>query len=413
MKFHLICLLFAIAIFAPAQTRGCPACNIYNYLGESVLSSSNVFVGRLIAVETNYHATVEVIRTLCGNYRSGQKVKIDAYATTNEIGNTFIFSDPKSFGPSFPQLGMDFQDEVEFLVQLKTSPENTYAPRMTPFTPQKDYHVKNASEAIKRVQGVSNQSKQAGMDFLRTCRPFPFQKTTDAIEASRSKIIDGKGDNSTQNSAGNLIEALLLDNEAETGSYLVEQVRFTVAQKDAPVNWKDMPRSASWRGQWLAALLGLPGTNWVHRKYADSNPYRKNHPALNEKEKQAVLEALPKMRGMLLAESIFALYDTKLMTMQQLQALLANKPGIDEFALGIMWSAQNKISIYDADEGPKPLADLRTINSWGLRPELKSAVQQYVDYGEKKEEKIAQKQQKPAVEQKKAVSSKTKHKSSR
>lgn len=388
MKARQTLLVFVMGFVATSSTNACPACNIYNYLAGSVVQSSNVVVGKLAARVDVYNVKVEVVRTLHGSLRPGQTVEMKAWTKPEDTGRLFIFSDPWD-EPSFPILGIEFEDEVRFLLRLADLEKQAYKGgrdqewekyiRVFPETVRR-YKVSDADEAIRRVQGWSNESKEVGMDYLHKYRPFPTRKIIDAIEPIKNDLLAGREVPSALNRLGNLVEALMLSDDRQGEDYMLAQVRSCLEQKERALDWSKLPIAATPRGEWLAELLGLASKEWTHRLYAGANPYRKTHSALAEKEKQMVQEALLKLQGMLLSEAVYAVYETGGSTAEQLLALLKEFPNKDEFALGVLWSAGSKVHPWYGEKGSKPLVDLELIAPLATRPELQKQISERIEF---------------------------------
>jgi hypothetical protein len=62
-----------------------------------------------------------------------------------------------------------------------------------------------------------------------------------------------------------------------------------------------------------------------------------------------VLETLPHLRGLLLAEAVYALYESQLATLKQLLPLFSKSQYKDELALGVFWSAGRRVHDLSVD----------------------------------------------------------------
>lgn len=229
-KIHAATALCLAAGAALHPVTACPGCNIHNHLASSVCSSSNIVVGKLVARETDYSAKVEVVRKLFGRYRAGQVVSMPSWNRPEDVGQTFVLSDPTD-RPSFEQLELDFEDEVVFLLKLRKlqASQKPGLPQgfifAEPIYPEtlKRYQVKDADEAIRLVQGFSNESKQVAMDYLRKLQPFPEQKIIQAADALRLETVNGNGSTTAANGMANLLEALMVSGSDEAQGYLLAQ----------------------------------------------------------------------------------------------------------------------------------------------------------------------------------------------
>jgi hypothetical protein len=384
-------VLLALVFVASVRVSACPACNIHNYLAESVLQSTNIVVGRLSARADGERVTVEVIRTLRGSYRPRRVIEMQAWTQPADTGKVFIFSDPWDY-PSYPVLEMDFEDEVQFLLRLgeleraslsgRARSDAGNAAHISPKTLRR-YRVSGVDEAIRRVQGWSNESKDVGMEYLFRCKPFPTRQIIDTIGLVRDGLFAGKEAGSAPNRLGNLVEALMLVESAEAEGYMLEQTKPCLQQNEQSVDWTKIPRAVGPRGEWLTELLGLAGGEWTHWSYAATNSHRKVHPQLVEKQKRTVLAALPQLRGLVLSEAAYALYETEGTTLEQLLPLLESSPSKDEFVLGIYWSASRKAGPWYGGKSDGPLADLELLGTQATRPELKKQMAEGIEFARK------------------------------
>lgn len=379
-------------MLASATSDACPSCNIYNYLAESVVQSTNVFVGKLFSRVNDNECKAEVVRTLLGPYRPGQIIELRAWTRAEDTGKFFIFSDPWD-APGYPMLEPDFEDEVRLilrLIDLQIKARKGKFPNIPRHLERlsaemvRQYQVTNVDEAIRHAQGWSNESKEIGINYLAKAKPFPSRKIIEAIEPIRSGLLAGKEIHSTGNRLGNLVEALMISDAPEAEGYVLSQVKACLKQKGQVVDWARPPLFATLKGEWLAELVGLSGKDWTHRHYAGGNPHRKAHPQLAAKQKQMLLDALPKLHGILLSESVYALCETKIVTPQQLLPLLTGTQSKDDFALGVFWSVRHKISPMSGEKSDKPLTDLELIATLVTEPELKKQIAEAIQYVRKR-----------------------------
>lgn len=382
--------VLAVALHAAASAEACPACNIHNHLAKSVASSANIVVGKLATNLGNWRIKVEVVRSLRGSYRPRQVVEMRAGAEGEDVGKVFLFSDPPTSNePNFPMLQMECEDEVLFLLRLislekkpgkgNTNNWMTYSPVSAETL--RAYKVRDVDEAIRRLQGWSNESKEVGMEYLHECKPLPSGKLIEATESIRKDVFAGKEVSGARNRLGNLIEALMLDDGTKSQDYLLAQVELYLKQQEGKLDWSKLPRVVTDRGEWLTVLLGLAGKEWTHRRYAAENPYRKPHPQLEEKEKEMILKALPELRGLVLAETVHALHETGASTPKQLLPLLKEPQSKDEFALGVLWWARRRIGPFAAAEKDgKALEGLEQMNSVATQPQLKMQIAEAIQY---------------------------------
>ena len=86
-----------------------------------------------------------------------------------------------------------------------------------------------------------------------------------------------------------------------------------------------------------------------------------------------MLKALPKLSGLVWAEAVYALYETKASTAAELEQLCKKSKSKNEFALGIYWSAERNTSSLFGRDG-KGRTDLKLVKKWATLPELNGRI---------------------------------------
>lgn len=384
-------LLLSLLIGWPAAIEACPACNIYNYLAESVAQSTNIVIGKLVARESDSKVKIQVINTLRGPRRAGEYMVLNAWSRPEAVGQTYIFSDPWD-NPSFPMLEMDCDAEVRALIRLvDLERKKPNRPARMHYGPGEGiseyaflhYPVRDLAEAISLVQGWSNESLEVGLKYLHHCQPAPSPQLIAAITPLKDGLFSGKGRDSTQNRLGNLLTALLMATNQTTETFILEQTRACLIPTNQPVNWTQPRYAPSDKGELLAKLLGLSGTNWTHRSFAKAIPYRVPHVQLQTKQKQLLLEALPHLQGLQLADTVCAICETQSLPSDQLITLAKASKNHNEFALGVYWPARRQLGSRSIGNFEQAFHDLQLLAPFVTNPWLKKEYSETLEYAQK------------------------------
>lgn len=384
-------LLVSLLLGWPGTIQACPACNIYNYLAESVAGSTNIVIGKLVARESDSEVKVQVIKSLRGPRKAGDFIRLNAWCGPEAVGQTYIFSDPWD-NPSFPMLEMDCEAEVKALIRMADlESKNPNRPARMRYSPGEGfaeytlqhYPVRDLAEAISLVQGWSNESFALGLKYLHRYKPAPTRELIAAISPLKDELLSGNERNSTENRLGNLLAALLMATNQTAEIFMLEQTRACLVPTNQPVDWTQPRYGSSNRGDLLAKLLGLTGTNWTHRSFAQAIPYRVPHIKLQAAQKQFLLETLPYLQGMQLADTVYAIYETQILPTDQLITLAKASKDHNEFALGVFWSARRQIGSRSMGEFEQAFHDLQQLAPLVTNPWLKKEYSESLEYAQK------------------------------
>ena len=348
MRSTALALLATIAVaFASADASACPACNIHNYLTASVHTSKNIFVGKIISAVGNEEAMVEIVSVLRGTATVGTRVQRKIWNAGEHIGERIAFCDPESGPPNFPCLTGVSEDEVVFLTGFGLCPGGMSVfdgpggdVRLLKPTDPKPV-IKDVAEAIRRVQGISNESRQMGLEYLLT---FPVPQTRLIIEALEERRQQGGHAYEVEC----LVQALLLKPSARVEGYALHEVSRLVQIKRPAIGWNTIPEHPSEDGRYLTALVGYAGATWSGSTWASYHaPKREPLTNLIDRQRKRIIEALPNMDDLTLAETAFAVCETQTLTPTDLLSLLKDSRSKDGFALGMFLLAEERSACWD------------------------------------------------------------------
>ena len=143
-------ILFFILCFS-FNAFACPACNIHNYLFSTINASTTIYRGKIISVDKD-KAKVEVMEILKNKKNDIQISEIRSeylYQEKGKIGSEFLFCNPMISGVKFEVLDKRMEWEVKFLIDTANV-------------------VSTPSDAIKLIEGISNESYRLGIEYVKT-----------------------------------------------------------------------------------------------------------------------------------------------------------------------------------------------------------------------------------------------------
>lgn len=329
-------LAMASIISAAEPVTACPACNINNYLDDSVRSSHDIFVGRVIRQIDEHTAEVEVVRRLRTWYKVGSKVKTKMFHASKDIGKQFIFSDPTSWPPTFEVLPLEFEDEVLFLIQEKPS-------------------IANTLEAIRRVQGVSRRTQGIGLGYVWNHHEQAVGPIIDRLEALMCKVFSSGDVSFGEHRLGQLLKALFLKDSIRAKNFSVAWIDGLGRQTLKKVDWSSIPYRASSRGEFLRNML-IQG----HR-----------HGRLSAILFDRVCEILPTLSGVIQADVVFAMVLSNVDNPDEIHQILRNTDSGDMLALGLFFAGNHQASQW---QHRVALGFWEKALSFAEREELKDAI---------------------------------------
>jgi hypothetical protein len=325
-----------LLLFMPA-VLACPACNIFNYLATSIRSSSKIFVGKVLKEVDENHAEVEVTKVLRGDYAIGAIVNLEVYRAKEEIGKTYIFSNPTSWPPRFEVLTLDFEDEIKFLMQEK--PE-----------------IASVAEAIKRVQGISVETHKLGMTYLLEHHEAAIAPLLAELKSLTPDVLNDKPVFFGTYRLGKLLEALLANPSDAAKDYCIAELNAMAALPAQDIDWKEKYFEASAQAVFLQDML----------------KHSQKHEALSRALLDCVFDLLPKLSDKSQSDVVYALL---LSTSTKLDALQRKIQHADNIALGAYNASQFSARWWNFDSA-YPLIDQAI--ALATRPELKTQIEERV-----------------------------------
>lgn len=242
MKFFLVSLSFS----AFTVLTACPACNVHNYLYSSVLKSPVIYKGVVIEDCGEGRASVVVLNVIRADSSFKNSVS-DTVVTRlhtpgEKIGETFIFLNPGfSRGPTFELLSDQYETEIIFLSD--TSRE-----------------IKDVTEAILMVEGVSTHSNRMGMDYIENNYLECFDSLTVRINSFRTESFSNPDMFFANYRMGNLCRALLLKESPEAENFIFSQIDSVSNYMFTDIDWNKPPfRGETPAGEMLRSFLTESG----------------------------------------------------------------------------------------------------------------------------------------------------------
>jgi hypothetical protein len=335
----------AVVVFAAlyiTRANACPHCNIHNYLAASIRSSTNIFHGKVIRQIDGQTAEVEVLKVLRGEHKVGFKVKSEMYGSKEYIGKKFIFSDPKSLPPTFEVLPLEFEDEILFLMQEEPV-------------------VGNLKNAVKRVQGVSVVTQGIGMEYLTNRYDEAVGLLIAELNTLMPEVFSPNDVFFGEHRLGKLIEALLYRQSDQASTFVFAHVDELVKQDPGKIDWAAIPYNASSRGVFLRDILR----------------FSQKHEDLVASLRKRLTAALPKLSGITLADSTYAILISGLDNVDGVQKVLQGNESVDMVALGLYFAGNSESRWWQHD---KAYAFWEKALSVAKRKELKDAISKRITY---------------------------------
>lgn len=312
-------LTIALLTLCMNLAYACPYCNIHNYLDISVKKSTYIYKGKILKARGKENALVQVIEVI----RSGELDQIEVgqirqepfYHPKDDIGQTYIFSNPVLEGPTFPVLETAFEEEIRFLADSTRE-------------------VTSIEEAIRRIEGVSVYSTHVGMDYVKDhydrCYPYLVQRIRE-LKAEASKNPDYFFAN---HRISNLTAALFMEDSDQVRNFILNEID-SVARYHININWKDIPAyDEPFLGTYLRAMLG------------SSKEFEKTHELIRQK----ISETIHQNSSPVLVDYAYALAfdDYSAITFDEL-----SKDQRDFVALGFYYAAKwNRYQFANLEKNP-------------------------------------------------------------
>jgi len=296
-----------LAVLYSTPARACPSCNIHNYLAISIRSSTNIYHGKVVSQIDDRTAEVEVLKVLRGEHKVGSKVKTKMYGSKKYIGKKFIFSDPTSWPPTFEVLQLEFEDEVLFLIQEKKA-------------------VSDVQEAVKRIQGVSVLTQKIGMEYITDHYDEAVAPLIAEMDTLIPKVFATNDVFFGKHRLDKLAKALLVRNSESAKKFVFARIDELAKQKQEQIDWAWVPHNASSRGVFIKDLIS----------------HSQKHEDLVAPLHKRLISELPRLSGIMLADSTYAILVSELDTVDAVQKVLGSNGSADMVALGLYFAGNDK-----------------------------------------------------------------------
>lgn len=371
-----------------STVKACPYCNIHNHLSGTASTATNIFVGKTVKRIADDEFEVEVIRSIAGKLKAKQKVRVNQWVDKEDSGKPLLFSLGATTFPDFPVLPPEFENEMAFLTKVmkpvapkskaKAKPSDDEEADLKVRREISSYKVSGVKEAIQLAQGVSNESRDVGMDYLHEAKDFPVKDMVEAIRATRQRALADGAHSWDNYRLACLIEALFVGKKPEVEAYARESVKEYLKSGAGEINWKNDKYTAGPNAQYLVSMIGACGTNWIKNQFAGyRNPHRVLRGKLQEDFRNELLRAISSEKGLKLAEITYALLEAKSATIEEIAPLAKEADGKNAVALGMIWYVQEMPSMTASKQAVEALSKIEPLIS---EPELTKRLTEMVNH---------------------------------
>ena len=315
-RFIPIFMLVSVIIFLSTTAAvACPDCNIHNNLAKSVRSSNDIIIAEVIRKLDDNTAEVKVTKVLRGNRQAGEMVTFKLSEADKKIGKSFIFSNPTAWPPRYEILPNELEDEVTFLIKEKPS-------------------VDNIQDAVKRVQGVSVETKRIGMDYIRNHHNAAIKPLIAELNTLMPQVFTKDDICFGENKLNQLVEALFLEPTDAGKNFALAQIDAFGAKNQTEIAWKANPMYPSSYGIFLKNLL------------CQTQKHQLIAATINIHLKQIY----QKLSGSVLAEASFAVILSDVASPEELNSWIKSDEAVDMLALGIFFAGNDEASWWQYDK---------------------------------------------------------------
>lgn len=359
-----ILIILVIALSVTDEALACAGCNIHNYLTESVCSSKNICVGRLVARLPQYRVEVVVERVLRGSLQIGDRFKTEGYTEASDLGRSFVASDPTGGNTRFELLPASYEDEVRFLTRYGYMesfmyPIDVHAPRPRPV-------ITDLDEAIRCCQGYSNESRQIGNEYIAALPTHPIDELLAAFERLEARGAARSYEGSC------LIATMMIKPDRRVESLVYEQVRKFLFAPPSSVDWNNLPSWPTIEGNFITNILDVARGEcgpW----YAGYRPAQKRtHLSIRVNVRELLINMFDDMSEAAIADATFALISTNTLRPEELVPFATTELQRNGMALGLL-QVTNEQSMGRSPRKPMPPLEvgLKLATRIELRAELR------------------------------------------
>jgi len=336
-----ILLLTQIAVISSYVALACPACNIHNYMGNSIRISNNVFVGKVVT-NTKSKSYVKVINVIKGDIQINKKIQM-AYVY-HQKGDTAIFC----IDPSHEQMQFPFYSEYDINDLQEVA-----------FIVKEDSVVTDLNTALMCITGNSYEAASMGIEFFKRNPKYSgnllklYDSINNAAINNNVKYFEWKN--------ASITEALLIRNDEFTQTTVLNVLDIFLNPQTENINWDSLDLSESKTGIILHHLLA----------------FSQQHDVLHKLIVDKILSSLPQLTNHQLADFTFAILYSKSIDNKALisKISLTNR---DAFALGLFYTG-NKLAYYNNKSLAQQylLSSLEICSNPKLRKSIEDALKRY------------------------------------
>jgi hypothetical protein len=343
---HRMIPAFSLLWFFVIQVAGvwaCPACNIHNRLADSVKSSTYIYVGKVIKQINGHTADVEVVRVIRGSNQINSKVIANLPSGSPVIeGDSYLFSDPKHFpAPNYPMLPLEFEDEVLFLAQ--ENPE-----------------IADLAEAIRRVQGISKVTKEAGVVYIEGNPQGASEALISAIRELRTSFLKGEIKQFGAYRLSNLVEALMITPTKEAQDFLRQETEDLLKNESRAIDMSSTWSFESDRGKYLQAIL----LNIAKDK------------EFQNKIRSSIIEKFPNLQGQTLVDASYALAHSKTASPRKISKMIESREQKDAVALGLLSAGNYEAGVWSMEDA---FANWVPAEKIAVEPKIKQLIEKRIE----------------------------------
>jgi hypothetical protein len=355
---NIIALFMLLVWFwSPVPVLACPYCNIFNYLAASVRSSTEISVAKVVKVTAEDQAQVQVVRVIRGPFKDGQLLNQKLWNAKAYDGQTLIFCNPTSWPPNFETLPAELEEEVAWLISTAPHMEGPgqneqEGPGTPPLSQAEKQSVKNIETALRRIQGISNASRSAGLDWIKEQKSFPSAQIRSALLSTRAPSKTAGELTWQPHRQACLLEALMLSPTLENQKFLKDEVSWCLSKLSGSIIWTNFWDINGAPAKYLMALVSLTSSEWKPERWASLDPgKRPESKELRQNLVQQILAVAPTLEDGSLAQIVWALSEWNLVPATDLAKLAKNQNQKDAIALGLYLANRQKVGTFSNNEG--------------------------------------------------------------
>ncbi len=228
-------LLLGMLSWASFPLIACPSCNIFNYLGSSIKSSTEIWMVKIVELKADYIAKLEVTGVIRGSAEAGHQFEANYYSLNAAVGDALIWSNPTSLPPNFPIVPAAWEREVRRLAF--------------------NLPIIDTRTAVEFIQGISQEVRDAAEGYVMAnfdaCRPHLIAALNQGYASRR----DPNWDEFVEHRLEQLVRALLLKGDPAVFPALEGLIDRIAAEGPDEALASDRPFRGEPEGAILRAML--------------------------------------------------------------------------------------------------------------------------------------------------------------